>query len=107
MSNLSPGHSFEGTNLDVGNIVLALYSGLFAYGGWWVLKQAGGGSGRFWKAFPGLGFCSLWQWCIWLGGDEPPSVESQLREILLLGSNPSTYQASTHPPIFVSLPGTT
>ncbi|XP_049642706.1 large neutral amino acids transporter small subunit 1 [Suncus etruscus] len=34
VSNLNPGHSFEGTNLDVGNIVLALYSGLFAYGGW-------------------------------------------------------------------------
>ncbi|TFK08900.1 neuronal acetylcholine receptor subunit beta-3 [Platysternon megacephalum] len=32
--NLSPEHSFEGTNVDVGNIVLALYSGLFAYGGW-------------------------------------------------------------------------
>ncbi|CAO2609668.1 Large neutral amino acids transporter small subunit 1 [Lemmus lemmus] len=34
MSNLHPKLSFEGTNLDVGNIVLALYSGLFAYGGW-------------------------------------------------------------------------
>uniref|UniRef100_A0A8C3IHC1 Solute carrier family 7 member 5 n=1 Tax=Chrysemys picta bellii TaxID=8478 RepID=A0A8C3IHC1_CHRPI len=34
VSNLSPEHSFEGTNVDVGNIVLALYSGLFAYGGW-------------------------------------------------------------------------
>uniref|UniRef100_H0V845 Solute carrier family 7 member 5 n=1 Tax=Cavia porcellus TaxID=10141 RepID=H0V845_CAVPO len=34
VSNLDPKHSFEGTNLDVGNIVLALYSGLFAYGGW-------------------------------------------------------------------------
>ncbi|ERE77805.1 large neutral amino acids transporter small subunit 1 isoform X1 [Cricetulus griseus] len=34
MSNLHPQSSFEGTNLDVGNIVLALYSGLFAYGGW-------------------------------------------------------------------------
>ncbi|XP_069353937.1 large neutral amino acids transporter small subunit 1 [Eulemur rufifrons] len=33
-SNLDPKFSFEGTNLDVGNIVLALYSGLFAYGGW-------------------------------------------------------------------------
>lgn len=32
--NLSPEHSFDGTNTDVGNIVLALYSGLFAYGGW-------------------------------------------------------------------------
>ncbi|XP_038610248.1 large neutral amino acids transporter small subunit 1 [Tachyglossus aculeatus] len=34
VSNLNPEFSFEGTNLDVGNIVLALYSGLFAYGGW-------------------------------------------------------------------------
>uniref|UniRef100_G3TZ12 Solute carrier family 7 member 5 n=1 Tax=Loxodonta africana TaxID=9785 RepID=G3TZ12_LOXAF len=34
VSNLDPKFSFEGTNLDVGNIVLALYSGLFAYGGW-------------------------------------------------------------------------
>ncbi|XP_074142352.1 large neutral amino acids transporter small subunit 1 [Sminthopsis crassicaudata] len=34
VSNLSPQFSFEGTKLDVGNIVLALYSGLFAYGGW-------------------------------------------------------------------------
>ncbi|XP_046539379.1 large neutral amino acids transporter small subunit 1 isoform X2 [Equus quagga] len=34
ISNLDPKFSFEGTNLDVGNIVLALYSGLFAYGGW-------------------------------------------------------------------------
>lgn len=33
-SNLHQKLSFEGTNLDVGNIVLALYSGLFAYGGW-------------------------------------------------------------------------
>lgn len=32
--NLDPKSSFEGTKLDVGNIVLALYSGLFAYGGW-------------------------------------------------------------------------
>ncbi|XP_070809326.1 large neutral amino acids transporter small subunit 1 [Pituophis catenifer annectens] len=32
--NLSPEHSFDGTKTDVGNIVLALYSGLFAYGGW-------------------------------------------------------------------------
>uniref|UniRef100_A0A8C8Z529 Solute carrier family 7 member 5 n=1 Tax=Prolemur simus TaxID=1328070 RepID=A0A8C8Z529_PROSS len=37
-SNLDPKFSFEGTNLDVGNIVLALYSGLFAYGGWYVLE---------------------------------------------------------------------
>uniref|UniRef100_A0A8C9PHN6 Solute carrier family 7 member 5 n=1 Tax=Spermophilus dauricus TaxID=99837 RepID=A0A8C9PHN6_SPEDA len=34
VSNLNPESSFQGTNLDVGNIVLALYSGLFAYGGW-------------------------------------------------------------------------
>ncbi|XP_027475356.1 large neutral amino acids transporter small subunit 1 isoform X2 [Zalophus californianus] len=34
VSNLDPTVSFEGTKLDVGNIVLALYSGLFAYGGW-------------------------------------------------------------------------
>eukprot|EP00074_Homo_sapiens_P099834 XP_016879225.1 large neutral amino acids transporter small subunit 1 isoform X2 [Homo sapiens] len=34
VSNLDPNFSFEGTKLDVGNIVLALYSGLFAYGGW-------------------------------------------------------------------------
>ncbi|KAM7059129.1 large neutral amino acids transporter small subunit 1 isoform 2-T2 [Molossus nigricans] len=34
VSNLDPQFSFEGTKLDVGNIVLALYSGLFAYGGW-------------------------------------------------------------------------
>lgn len=34
VSNLAPEHSFEGTKVDVGNIVLALYSGLFAYGGW-------------------------------------------------------------------------
>ncbi|XP_025038209.2 large neutral amino acids transporter small subunit 1 [Pelodiscus sinensis] len=34
VSNLNPEHSFEGTKVDVGNIVLALYSGLFAYGGW-------------------------------------------------------------------------
>ncbi|NXV46843.1 LAT1 protein, partial [Uria aalge] len=32
--NLTPEHSFEGTKVGVGNIVLALYSGLFAYGGW-------------------------------------------------------------------------
>lgn len=32
--NLDPKYSFEGTKVDVGNIVLALYSGLFAYGGW-------------------------------------------------------------------------
>lgn len=34
MFNLDPKSSFEGTKVDVGNIVLALYSGLFAYGGW-------------------------------------------------------------------------
>ncbi|XP_019598265.1 large neutral amino acids transporter small subunit 1 [Rhinolophus sinicus] len=34
VTNLDPKFSFEGTKLDVGNIVLALYSGLFAYGGW-------------------------------------------------------------------------
>ncbi|XP_059523101.1 large neutral amino acids transporter small subunit 1 isoform X1 [Myotis daubentonii] len=34
VSNLDPKSSFEGTKLNVGNIVLALYSGLFAYGGW-------------------------------------------------------------------------
>ncbi|XP_043937467.1 large neutral amino acids transporter small subunit 1 [Protopterus annectens] len=31
---LKPEQAFEGTNSDVGKIVLALYSGLFAYGGW-------------------------------------------------------------------------
>lgn len=36
VSNLDPKFSFEGTRLNVGNIVLALYSGLFAYGGWYV-----------------------------------------------------------------------
>ncbi|XP_076989370.1 large neutral amino acids transporter small subunit 1 [Tamandua tetradactyla] len=34
VSNLDPKFSFDGTKLDVGNMVLALYSGLFAYGGW-------------------------------------------------------------------------
>ncbi|XP_069724386.1 large neutral amino acids transporter small subunit 1 [Phaenicophaeus curvirostris] len=34
VTNLTPEQSFKGTKLDVGNIVLALYSGLFAYGGW-------------------------------------------------------------------------
>ncbi|KAI5617215.1 large neutral amino acids transporter small subunit 1, partial [Silurus asotus] len=31
---LSPENSFKGSNSDFGNIGLALYSGLFAYGGW-------------------------------------------------------------------------
>lgn len=34
VKNLTPAKSFEGTHTGVGNIVLALYSGLFAYGGW-------------------------------------------------------------------------
>ncbi|XP_053305493.1 large neutral amino acids transporter small subunit 1 [Spea bombifrons] len=34
VTNLSPEHAFEGTSTDVGQWVLALYSGLFAYGGW-------------------------------------------------------------------------
>ncbi|XP_041314655.1 large neutral amino acids transporter small subunit 1 [Pyrgilauda ruficollis] len=34
VENLTPEKSFEGTKVGVGNIVLALYSGLFAYGGW-------------------------------------------------------------------------
>ncbi|NXY36893.1 LAT1 protein, partial [Pomatorhinus ruficollis] len=34
VENLTPEKSFEGTHQGVGNIVLALYSGLFAYGGW-------------------------------------------------------------------------
>lgn len=41
VSNLDPKFSFEGTKLDVGNIVLALYSGLFAYGGWYVPECLG------------------------------------------------------------------
>ncbi|CAN2389232.1 L system) [Pristimantis euphronides] len=32
--SLSPEHSFDNTSKDVGKWVLALYSGLFAYGGW-------------------------------------------------------------------------
>ncbi|XP_077144928.1 large neutral amino acids transporter small subunit 1 [Ranitomeya variabilis] len=34
ISNLDPAHSFDNTSQDVGKWVLALYSGLFAYGGW-------------------------------------------------------------------------
>ncbi len=33
-TDLWPENSFKGTNTDVGKIGLALYSGLFAYGGW-------------------------------------------------------------------------
>ncbi len=33
-TDLLPENSFKGTNTDFGNIGLALYSGLFAYGGW-------------------------------------------------------------------------
>lgn len=33
-TDLLPENSFKGTNTDVGKIGLALYSGLFAYGGW-------------------------------------------------------------------------
>uniref|UniRef100_A0AAY4DJ96 Large neutral amino acids transporter small subunit 1 n=1 Tax=Denticeps clupeoides TaxID=299321 RepID=A0AAY4DJ96_9TELE len=33
-TNLHPSKSFEGTQWDFGNMGLALYSGLFAYGGW-------------------------------------------------------------------------
>lgn len=36
---LLPENSFEGSNYEFGNIGLALYSGLFAYGGWWVHSQ--------------------------------------------------------------------
>ncbi|XP_078400558.1 large neutral amino acids transporter small subunit 1 [Cetorhinus maximus] len=32
--NLKPERAFEGTTTDVGKAVLAVYSGLFAYGGW-------------------------------------------------------------------------
>lgn len=31
---LTPEKSFEGSKMGVDNIVLALYSGLFAFGGW-------------------------------------------------------------------------
>ncbi|XP_075694439.1 large neutral amino acids transporter small subunit 1 [Rhinoderma darwinii] len=34
VSSLSPEHAFDNTSTDVGKWVLALYSGLFAYGGW-------------------------------------------------------------------------
>ncbi|XP_073411025.1 large neutral amino acids transporter small subunit 1 [Dendrobates tinctorius] len=34
ISNLDPEHAFDNTSQDVGKWVLALYSGLFAYGGW-------------------------------------------------------------------------
>ncbi|MEE6500441.1 hypothetical protein FKM82_003782 [Ascaphus truei] len=34
ITNLDPAHAFDGTSTDVGKWVLALYSGLFAYGGW-------------------------------------------------------------------------
>ncbi|NWI55855.1 LAT1 protein, partial [Calyptomena viridis] len=34
VTHLTPEQSFKGTKVGVGNIVLALYSGLFAYGGW-------------------------------------------------------------------------
>ncbi|KAM8946807.1 large neutral amino acids transporter small subunit 1 [Pelodytes ibericus] len=34
VENLNPEHAFKGTSTDVGQWVLALYSGLFAYGGW-------------------------------------------------------------------------
>lgn len=34
VTSLSPEHSFDNTSKDVGKWVLALYSGLFAYGGW-------------------------------------------------------------------------
>lgn len=33
-TELLPANSFKGSNTDFGNIGLALYSGLFAYGGW-------------------------------------------------------------------------
>ena len=34
---LTPEFAFEGSKMGVDNIVLALYSGLFAFGGWYVL----------------------------------------------------------------------
>ncbi|XP_044127065.1 large neutral amino acids transporter small subunit 1 [Bufo gargarizans] len=34
VTSLSPEHAFDNTSRDVGQWVLALYSGLFAYGGW-------------------------------------------------------------------------
>lgn len=33
-TDLLPENSFKGSKTDFGNIGLALYSGLFAYGGW-------------------------------------------------------------------------
>ena len=33
---LTPEFAFEGSKMGVDNIVLALYSGLFAFGGWYV-----------------------------------------------------------------------
>lgn len=33
-TDLLPANSFKGSKSDFGNIGLALYSGLFAYGGW-------------------------------------------------------------------------
>lgn len=35
---LTPEKAFEGSKMGVDNIVLALYSGLFAFGGWWVMS---------------------------------------------------------------------
>lgn len=34
VSYLTPELAFEGSKMGVDNVVLALYSGLFAYGGW-------------------------------------------------------------------------
>lgn len=36
MESLLPENSFQGSRYEFGNIGLALYSGLFAYGGWYV-----------------------------------------------------------------------
>ncbi|NXU84431.1 LAT1 protein, partial [Xiphorhynchus elegans] len=46
VTNLAPERSFEGTKVGVGNIVLALYSGLFAYGGCWPWTLPGMGYSR-------------------------------------------------------------